>query len=688
MESTETAISPAAAALLAEWTGPCSGVPPFDAVQIDAFGEALQAAMDQQLAEVDAIAGSDHVATFSNTIDALERTGRSFDRVLAVFSVWRNNMSSAPFREIEREMAPRLAAFWDRITQNEALFRRIEVVWNSPEKERLAPEQQRLVWLHFTNFVRSGANLQPEGKERLSAINQRLATLFTEFNQNVLADEDGQYLLLESEDDLAGLPDSLRDAASAAATERGLSGWLITNTRSSMEPFLVHSTRRALREQGWRLWTRRGDTPGEHDNAPVITEILQLRAERAALLGYETHAHWRLEHTMAGTPARVLALLEAVWPKAVARVADEVRDMEQLARDEGEELAIQPWDYRHYAEKVRRRHFDIDQNELQQFLQLDNIRDAMFRVARDLFALEFTEVQGLPVFHPDVRVWAVHQDGGADPIGLWYFDPFARPGKKSGAWMTAYRSQDCLDGRTPTLVSNNCNYVKPRAGEPVLISWDDATTLFHEFGHALHGLCSSVTYPSLSGTAVARDFVEFPSQLTEHWLMTEPVLKQYALHCRTGQPLPDELVARLRRAATFNQGFATTEYLASAFMDMRLHLAGGDSGDPREFERRTLDELGMPPQLVMRHRTPHFQHVFGSDGYSAGYYSYLWADTLVADAWEAFLEGDGPYDADVARRLREHVLSTGNTRDPADAWRAFRGRDASIDALMRKRGFA
>jgi peptidyl-dipeptidase Dcp len=684
-----SALSPAAAALLSEWEGPCGGVPPFDEVSIDGFMPALRVAMEEQLAEIDAITADDHTPTFHNTTEALERTGRAFDRVAAVFHVWRANVSTPAFRDVEREMAPVLAAFADRITQNEALFRRIEVVYNSPELDRMTPEQRRLAWLHYTNFVRSGAMLPADGKEHLSAINQRLATLFTQFNQNVLEDEDNEYLLLTAEADVEGLPAALRDAAAAAAADRGHDGsWAINNTRSSMDPFLVHSPRRDLRERAWRMWSQRGDRTGDADNNPIIAEILRLRAERARLLGYETHAHWRLEHTMARTPERVLHLLDEVWPRAVDRVSDEVRDMRDLARQEGDDIEIEPWDYRYYAEKVRRRSFDIDQNAVQQYLQLDRIRDAMFWVAGELFALDFAEVDGVPVFHPDVRVWSVTRRDTGEEVGLWYFDPFARQGKKSGAWMTAYRAQEKLDATVLTLVSNNCNYVKPRAGEPVLVSWDDATTLFHEFGHALHGLLSSVTYPSLSGTDVPRDFVEFPSQLLEHWLSTPSLLQRFARHWQTDEPIPEDLVERLHAASTFNQGFATTEYLASAYMDMRLHLADAATVEPRAFERRVLDEIGMPSQVAMRHRTPHFQHVFGSDGYSAGYYSYLWADTLVADAWEAFLDAGGPYDVDVARALQEHVLAAGNTRDPAEAYRAFRGRDATTDALMSKRGFA
>ncbi|CAN5658325.1 M3 family metallopeptidase [soil metagenome] len=674
-------------ALLNEWTGPYGGVPPFDAVTIGVFESTLQTAMAEQLAEIEGIAASTEPPDFANTMEALERSGRSLDRAVAMYEVWRTNMSSVEFRAVELRMAPRLAAFADVITQNEALFRRIETIHDSPEPGHLTAEQQRLVWLCYTNFVRAGAKLGVADKARLSAINQRLATLFAEFNQNVLADEDEQWLTLDHASDLHGLPAAFVEAAAAAAEEKGLSGkWVIANTRSSMEPFLVHARRRDLRERAWRMWTRRGDG-GDHDNHPVIEEILGLRAERATLLGYATHAHWRLENTMARTPERALDLLLEVWPLALGRVRREVADMQALAAEEGDDIQIEPWDYRYYAERVRAVHYEIDQNRIKEYLQLDYVRDSMFWVARELFGLDFQEVGDVPVFHPDVRVWEVTSRRNGAHIGLWYFDPFARQGKKSGAWMMDYRRQESFDRSITTLVSNNCNYVRGRRGDPVLISWDDATTLFHEFGHALHGLCSAVTYPSLSGTAVPPDFVEFPSQLLEHWLSTPDVLQRFAVHHETGEPIPPWIVERIERAATFNQGFATTEYLASALIDLKLHLAAPDAIDVQDFEHDTLAELGMPREVAVRHRMPHFQHVFGSDGYSAGYYSYLWADALVADAFESFMEAGGPFDAEVAERLRAEVLSTGNTADPADMYRRFRGRDAGTEALMRKRGF-
>jgi peptidyl-dipeptidase Dcp len=689
-----TSIPSAAAAdpnnpLLVEWTGPYGGVPPFDRVQIEHFQPALELAMAEQLAEIDRIAADPAAPTFENTIAAMERAGSTLDRVRTVYGIWSSTMNSPEFQAVEREMAPRLAAFSDRITQNEALFRRIDAVYNSPERARLTPEQQRVAWLYHNNFVRSGARLDAASKARLSEINQRLAGLFTRFNQNVLADETEQYLLLRNEADLAGLPQSLRDAAAAAATARGHSGgWLIANTRSAMEPFLTYSDRRELREQAWRLFVNRGDAEGERDNNPIIAEILQLRAERARLLGYETHAHWRLENTMARTPEAAVELLEAVWTPAVARVREEVADMQAVARAEGANITVEPWDYRYYAEKVRQQRYDLDQDEVSQYLQLDRLVDGMFWVGGELFGLGFAPVTDVPVYHPDVRVWEVTDRDSGRHVGLFYFDPYARPGKRSGAWMNAYRRQQHMDGEeVTTIVSNNSNFIRGQPGQPVLISWTDATTLFHEFGHALHGLASDVTYPSVAGTAVFRDYVEFPSQLLEHWLSTPEVLQRFAVHYRTGEPIPQELVDRIERAATFNQGFGTTEYLASALIDMRLHLAGAQQIDPRAFERATLAELGMPREIVMRHRTPHFGHVFGSDGYSAGYYSYLWSDVLTADAAEAFTDAGGFYDPMVARRLRDYIFAVGNTLDPAEGYRAFRGRDPQIDALMRKRGF-
>lgn len=672
--------------LLEPWTGPFGGVPPFDVASVEHFEPAIQAAMDEEWAEIEAIANNPKKPTFENTIAALEDSGRGWNRVMTVFGVFRSTMSSPEVREVSKVVSPKLAAFGDKITQNAALFSRIEAVYKGKKYKKLTPEQQRLTWRVYTDFARRGAQLNAADKARMAEINQELAGYYTQFSQNLLADEE-TWTVLESEADLAGLPKSIADAAAANAEQRGLPGkWVIVNTRSSVDPFLTFSSRRDLRETVWRAFVNRGDNADEHDNNALISKILALRAERATLLGYETHAHWRLEDTMAGTPETAMALLEAVWGPAKARVAEEVADQQAIADAEGAGIQIAPWDYRYYQEKVRKDRYDLDQDQIRAYMELENMREAMFWAAGELYGLRFEQVEGLPVVHPDVRVWEVKSDAG-DHVGLWYFDPYARPGKRSGAWMNAYRSQERFRGDITTIVSNNSNFVKGAEGEPVLISWDDARTLFHEFGHALHGLLSDVTYPGVSGTRVARDYVEFPSQLNEHWLGTPEVLNKFALHYETGEPIPADLVARIQEASTFNEGFATVEYLASALIDMKLHLAGATPIDADAFEKQTLAELGMPSQIVMRHRTPQFAHVFAGDGYSAGYYSYLWSDTLTADAAEAFVEAGSMYDPETAKRLVDNVLSVGNTVDPADGFRAFRGRDVTIDALMRDKGF-
>ena len=633
--------------LLAEWTGPLGGVPPFDRVQVRDFEPAIRQAMSLHLAEIDQIATNPEAPTFDNTLVALERAGKPLSRASSVYGVWGSNLSTPEFQAVEATVDPLFAAHRDQVVQNEALFRRIEAVYETRAAAGLTPEQGRLVTETYDDFVRAGARLGAADKERLSAINQELASLYTRFSQNVLADETDQMLVLDSQDDLAGLAPAQVAAYAAEAERRGMPGkWVVSNTRSTIDPFLAASSRRDLREQAWRLFTDRGDSGGATDNNALVTQILALRGERARLLGFETHAHWRLSNTMAQTPERTLELMEAVWTPAVARVREEVRDMQAVADSDGAGITVEPWDYRYYAEKVRAERYDLDESAVKPYLQLDNLREGMFWVAGELFGLAFEPVEGVPVFHPDVTVYAVSNRADGAPVGLWYFDPYARPGKRSGAWMTDYRAQDRLSdvpgegGGHLTLVSNNSNFTKPAPGEPVLISWDDAETLFHEFGHALHGLASDVTYPSLSGTSVARDYVEFPSQLLERWLSTPEVLSRFAVHAETGEPIPAATVERLREAATFNEGFGTVEYLASALVDMKMHLETGPV-EPDAFERETLASLGMPREIVMRHRTPQFLHLFSSDAYSAGYYSYLWADVITADAFEAFTEGAG-----------------------------------------------
>ena len=531
--------------LLENWTGNYGGVPAFDKVKISHFKPALEAAMAEKLAEIDKIAKNPAPANFDNTIAAMEKAGAALSRIRAIFNVWSGNLNNDEFAAVETEMSPKLAEFGDKITQNDALFKRIEKVYTASKTSKSTPVQKRLTWRYYSNFVRFGAKLNGTQKTQLSGINQKLAGLFTKFSQNLLADE-AKYLLLENEADLAGLPDDLKSSAAEQAAAKKLKGWLIANTRSSVDPFLTYSERRDLREKIWKLFVNRGDNGDEYDNNSLISEILQLRAARAKLLGYATHAHWTLADVMAKMPERAMALMEAVWKPAVARVHEEVADMQKYADKAGDKITIEAWDYRFYMEKVRKETYDIDQNEVKQYFQLDKMREGMFWVAGELFNFTFTPVTDVPVFHPDVKVWKVSNKTTGKLVGLWYFDPFAREGKGSGAWMNQYRNQQKLIGDIPTIVSNNSNFVKGKDGEPVLISWDDAITLFHEFGHALHGLSSNVTYPSQSGTNVATDYVEFPSQLLERWLSTPEVLNKFALHYKTGQPIPQKLVDKLR----------------------------------------------------------------------------------------------------------------------------------------------
>jgi len=533
--------------------------------------------------------------------------------------------------------------------------------------------------------VRQGASLSDEKKAQLSQWNQELATLYTRFAQNQLGDEEEHALVIDRAEDLAGLPTEQIDAARSEAERRGLDGkWVIANTRSSMEPFLISSANRALREQAFRIWTGRGDNGDERDNNAIVTQILALRAQKATLLGYQTFAHWQLADSMAKDPATALALMWSVWKPARAQFELDVVAAQALVDEEGGGFALAPWDYRYYAEKLRRAKYDFDFEQLKPYLQLDRLREAMFWTASQLYGLRFVEVDGLPRYHPDTSVYEV-QDADGTHVGLWYFDPFARPGKQSGAWMSAYREQHRVDGTVTTIVSNNANFIKGQPGEMVTISWDDARTLFHEFGHALHGLLSKVTYPSLSGTNTTRDFVELPSQFNENYLQTPEVLA--FLVNSHGEKIPAELLLRMERAQRFNQGFATAETQASAIVDMELHLAGHTPIEPRAFEKKMLAELGMPAELVMRHRIPAFGHVFSGDGYAAGYYSYIWAEVLDFDAYEAFTEAGSPYHGPTAQRLHDTILSVGNTIDPAQAFRNFRGRDPKPDALLRAKGF-
>lgn len=674
--------------LVQKWEDRYNGIPPFDKVKIEDFIPAEEMAIAEQRAEIKLITSNTAAPTFENTVEAMEKTGITRKRVEAVYYVWQSSMGSPALDSIQEILEPRIAGFMDSINQNSELFKRIETVYNSPEKEKLTPEQQRLCYKYYTNFVLAGAKLDDQSKARVAEINQKLASLFTKFNQHQLADESDKFIEITDAKELDGLPEDFKASMADAAEKKGKKGsWIISNTRSSIEPFLTSATNRTLREKAFKMFISRGDNGDANDNNALIPDILMFRAERAKLLGYPTHAHWRLSDKMAKTPENAMKLLEAVWAPAVERVHEEVKDMQALADKEGAKITIEPWDYRFYAEKVRKAKYDIDENEVKQYLQLEKIREAIFFVAGELFDLKFDQITDVPVFHADVRVYKVANKTSGKQVGLWYFDPYARDGKRSGAWMTAYREQEKLNGEITTIVSNNCNFIKGKEGEPVLISWDDASTMFHEFGHALHGLNSNVTYPILSGTNTVTDYVEFPSQVMERWLSTPEVLNKFALHYKTGKPIPQELINKINNASKFNTGFSTVEALSSALVDMKLHLAGDKKIDPKTFEKETLAALKMPKEMVMRHRMPAFGHIFSSDGYSAGYYSYCWSDVLSADAFAAFTEAKGPYDKEVAKRLYDNIFSVGGTIDEATAYKNFRGHEPSIDALMIDKGF-
>ncbi len=664
--------------LLVPWTTPF-GVPPFDRIKPEHFASAFTAAMAEHLAEIAAIGADPVPATFANTIEALERSGRALARVGGVFSNLVVSLGGPDLETLDREMSPKLAQHGMQVSLDPAVFARVADLHRRRDTLDLAPDQRRLLERTHLGFVRSGAALDAAAKARLTAISERLATLHTRFGQNVLHDEKDWTLPL-AEADLDGLPAFVRDGAAQAAAERGLSGYAITLSRSLIEPFLTFSARRDLRQAAHEAWIARGTHPGEHDNRPLIPEILALRAERAKLLGYPNFAEFRLADTMAGAPPAVDALLAEVWTPAKRKAAAERDRLLATARADGFNGALAPWDWRYYAEKVRKADFDLDEAELKPYFELANIQRAAFDTATRLFGVAFTSRPDLPVYHPDVRAYEVTDGNGH--VGLFLADNYARPDKRSGAWMSSYRDQEDLDGPVSPIIVNNNNFAK---ADPALLSFDDAETLFHEFGHALHGLLSQVRYPAQSGTSVRRDFVELPSQIYEHWMALPETLRRYARHHDTGEPLPNALITRLLATRGFNQGFGTVEYTSSALIDMALHAhPAPETLDLDRFEADCLARIGMPPEIGLRHRPAHFQHLFAGGGYAAGYYSYLWAEVLDADGFDAFTEAGDPFDPATAARLRT-ILSAGDTRDPMELYAAFRGRAPSTAALLRHR---
>jgi peptidyl-dipeptidase Dcp len=670
--------------LLTDWTGPF-GLPPLPAIKPEHFRPAFERAMAAHRTEIDAIAASPSAPSFDNTIEALEKSGHDLDRVSNVFFVLAGADTGDEIEAVEREISPLLARHSNALYLNAKLYARIAELYRRREALGLSDEQARVLDRYHTRFVRAGAALDKPAQDRLATINERLASLGTQFGQNVLADEKAYALVLE-EGDLAGLPDFARAAARAAAEERGATGkYAITLARSSCESFLQFSSRRDLREKIFQAWIKRGENGGATDNRALIAEMVGLRAERAKLLGFKTFADYRLDDQMAKTPQAARKLLDEVWGRARAKAAVERDALQAMIAQEGGNFTLAPHDWRYYTEKLRKAKFDLDEAEIKPYFQLDKMIEAAFETARRLFGLTFTPVS-VPLYHPDARAFEV-TDAQGHHVGLFIGDYFARGSKHSGAWMTSLRDQEKLVRDVRPIILNVCNFSKPAAGEKALLSFDDARTLFHEFGHALHGLLSNVTYPLLAGTSVSSDFVELPSQLYEHWLEVPAILQKYARHARTGEPMPQALLDRLLATRTFNQGFATVEYTACALVDLDIHaLPDAAKLDVSQFERDDLERIHMPAEIVMRHRLPHFQHLFSGGGYAAGYYSYIWSEVLDADAFEAFAETGNAFDQATAQRLRDYIYSAGNLRDPAEAYKAFRGRLPAVDALLKKRG--
>ncbi|WP_422023393.1 M3 family metallopeptidase [Roseibium sp.] len=674
--------------LLTDWTTPFE-LPPFSEIEPSHFEEAFEVSMTEARAEIDAIADQAAPATFENTVVALETSGKALSKVARTFFNLSGAHTNEALQKIERDLAPRLAKHSSDTLLNAKLYNRIASLWDAKDSLGLNPEDAKVLERYYKMFQRAGAGLEADDKARMAGLSQKLATLGTSFSQNVLKDESEYQLVLETEEDRAGLPDFLIAAAAEAAKDRGLDGkHVITLSRSSIEPFLQFSTNRRLREEAFKAWSARGENGGDTDNRAIIKDTLELRAERARLLGFDSFAAFKLDDTMAKTPENVRDLLTKVWTPAVARANEEAEKLSEMAQSLGENHEIEAWDWRFYSEKVRKAEHDLDEAELKPYLQLDKIIEAAFDTATRLFGVTFRELKDMPVYHPDVRAFEVLNPDGSHK-GLFLGDYFARPSKRSGAWMSAFRSQHKLNGGETPIIVNVMNFSKGASGEATLLTFDDARTLFHEFGHGLHGLLSDVTYPMISGTSVARDFVELPSQLYEHWLSEPEVLSRFAVHYKTGEPMPKALLDKLLAASNFNQGFATVEYTACALLDLELHLLDDPSSfDPVAFEKAELDKIGMPKAITMRHRIPHFQHVFSGDGYSSGYYSYMWSEVMDADAFGAFKEAGDIFDKDTADKLLTNIYSAGGRPDPEDAYVAFRGRAPKIDALLEGRGLA
>jgi peptidyl-dipeptidase Dcp len=671
---------------LTHWEGPL-GLPDFPGIDDDGFGPVFDAALAAHQADIDAIAGNAETPTIENTFAAIELAGDPLDRVSSIFWCKAGANTNDTIQAMEREISPKMSRHFSAISMNEKLFARIDDLYQRRAALDLNPETLRLVEKSWKRFVKSGAKLDPEGKKRLAAINEELSSLGTTFSQNVLADEK-EWVMFLGADDLAGLPDFLKSAMAGAAETRGRKGeYAVTLSRSIYEPFSTFSERRDLREKAFKAFAGRGETGGATDNAAVVKKMLALRAEKAKLLGYDSFAALKLDDTMAKTPKAVFDLLEPVWEKAREKAAADEAELQRLAAAAGSNEKLAAWDWRFYQERLRAEKYAFDEAELKPYLQLEKIMEACFDVATRLFGVSFAEREGVPAWHPDVRVFEV-LNADCSRRGLFLADYFARPSKRSGAWMSSLQSGYKLGHGSTPIIYNIMNFAKPPEGEPALLSLDEAKTLFHEFGHALHGMLTEAYWPSQSGTSVSRDFVELPSQLYEHWLTVPAVLEKYARHYKTGEAMPKALLDKMLAATTFDAGFRTVEFTSSALVDMAYHSQEEAPADPQKFEAETLKKLGMPDAIVMRHRTPHFGHVFSGDGYSAGYYSYMWSEVLDADAFSAFEETGDPFNPDLADRLKKNIYASGGSADPEALYTAFRGKMPTPDAMMIKRGLA
>lgn len=673
--------------LLTEFQTPF-GVPPFEDIKLEHFAPAVREAMTMHNNEIEQITTKSEAAAFANTIEALEYAGATLEQVQSVFQNLNSSLTSAELQKIAQDLAPELSAHRDAIRMNPALFQRVKSVYDSRDHLDLTTEQAKLLDETYKYFVRGGANLSEENKDKLRKINEELSILSLKFGQNVLAETNHYKLVIENEADLSGLPEGVKSAAAETASEAGQEGkWIFTVQKPSMLPFLTYADNRDLREQLHKAYINLGDNDNEYDNKEIIKTIVKLRAEKAKIMGYETHAHFILEENMAKTPDKVYEFLRKVWEPGLAMAKKEVKDLQKMILDEGHNFEIEHWDWWYYSEKLRKAKYDLDEETISQYFVLDNVRNGAFKLAANLFGLQFEELLDVPKYHPDVQVFEV-KDADGGHTGILYMDFHPRASKRSGAWMSEYRGQKVLNGKDiRPVVTTNFNFTKPTGETPALLTMDEVLTTFHEFGHALHGLLSKCTYGSLAGTSVSRDFVELPSQIMENWAMEPEILKTYAFHYKTGEVIPQQLIDKIKASSNFNQGFTTTEYMSATFLDMDYHTLTPENAviEVRDFENKSMKNIGLIDEIIVRYRSSYFNHIFAG-GYSAGYYAYIWAEVLDSDAFNAFKEAGNLYDPATANAFRTNILEKGGTEDPMKLYMKFRGKEPDEKALLRKRG--